>query len=55
MGTRDFQNGPLRERWACFYVTISERFQCFQYFSILGTNFRKSKKLSQKSGVPFLS
>ena len=30
--TRDFQNSPSFERSACFYVTISENFEHFQYF-----------------------
>ena len=37
--TRDFQNIPPLERSACFYVTISENFEHFQYF-----NFRFSRK-----------
>ena len=32
-GTRNFQNSPEFERSACFYVTISENFEDFQYFS----------------------
>ena len=31
---RDFQNSPPFERSACFYVTISENFRCFQYFNV---------------------
>ena len=32
-GTMDFQNSPLFERSACFYVVISENFEHFQYFN----------------------
>ena len=32
-GTREFQNSPPFERLACFYVTISENFERFQYFN----------------------
>ena len=31
-GTRDFQNNPMFERSACFYVTISEIYEHFQYY-----------------------
>ena len=31
-GTRDFQNNPMFERSACFYVTISENCEHFQYY-----------------------
>ena len=31
--TMDFQNSPLFERSACFYVVISENFEHFQYFN----------------------
>ena len=32
-GTSDFQNSPPFERSTCFYVTISENFEHFQYFN----------------------
>ena len=32
-GTRDFQNKTPFDRSACFHVTISENFKCFQYFN----------------------
>ena len=52
-GTRDFQNSPPLERSACFYVTISESFERFQY-STFEKNFLQNEKLFQKTGVPFL-
>ena len=33
MITRDFQNSPPLERFACFYVTINENFERFQSFN----------------------
>ena len=45
--TKDFQNNPLLERWACFYVTISETFVHFQYFSF-ETDFLENKKKLKK-------
>ena len=53
-GTRDFQNSPLIERWACFYVTISESFKRFKYFNF-ETNFMENENLFQKTGVTFFS
>ena len=52
-GTKDFQNSPPLERSSCFYVTISGSFEHFQYFN-LETYFLKNKRLSQKTGIPFL-
>ena len=49
----DFQNSPPFERSACFYITISESFKLFQYFSF-ETNFLENENLFQKTGVPFL-
>ena len=49
LGTRDFQNSPPFERTACFYVTISESFKCFQYFDF-ETNFLEIENLFQKTG-----
>ena len=51
-GTKDFQNNPLLERLACFYVTISGHFKHFQYFNF-ETDFLENKNLFQKAGVPF--
>ena len=31
--TTDFQNSPLFEKLACFYVTINESFKRFQFFN----------------------
>ena len=53
-GTRDFQNSPLFERSACFYVTISGNFERLQYFNY-ETNFLENENLFQKTGVPFFS
>ena len=53
-GTRDFQNSPPFERSACFYVTISENFEHFQYFN-LETDFLENENFFQKTGVPFFS
>ena len=38
---------------ACFYVTISEKFEHFQYFNF-GTDFLENENFFQKTGVPFL-
>ena len=43
----DFQNSPLFERLACFYVIISEGFKGFQYFNF-ETNFWKTKSIIMK-------
>ena len=53
-GSMDFLNDPPFERWACFYVTISENFKRFQYFNF-ETNFLENQNLFQKTGVPFFS
>ena len=53
-GTWDFQNSPLFERSACFYVTISVNFERFQYFNF-ETDFLKKENLFQKTGVPYFS
>ena len=50
----DFENTPLFESSACFYVTICENFERFQYFNF-GTEFRKNEIFFQKSGVLFFS
>ena len=47
-GTRDFQNSPPFERWACFYVTTSESLKRFQYFNF-ETNFLENENLFQKT------
>ena len=52
--TRDFQNSPPFERSACFYVTISENFEHFQYFNF-ETDFLENENFFQKTGVPFFS
>ena len=43
-GTRNFQNSPEFERSACFYVTISENFEDFQYFSKIFNRFSEKRK-----------
>ena len=55
--TMDFQNSPLFERSACFYVTITGNFERFQYFNfeknfLIRENFKKKKK---KNGEPLSS
>ena len=52
--TRDFQNSPSFERSGCFYVAISGKFECFQYFNF-ETNFLENENLFKKTGVPFFS
>ena len=49
-GSWDFQNSPPFERLACFYVTMSGNFECFQYF-----NFERDFLENEKTGVPFFS
>ena len=41
-----FQNSPP-ERQACFYLTITGSFECYQYFDF-ETNFLKNENLFQK-------
>ena len=53
-GTRDFQNSSPFERSACFYVTICESFELFQYFNF-ETNFLENENLFPKTGVPLFS
>ena len=51
---RDFQNSPPFKRSACFYVTMSENFKHFQYFSF-ETDFLENEDLFQKTGALFFS
>ena len=55
-GVRDFQNSPSFDRWACFYVTITENFERFWNFDNFNfeTNVLKNENLFQKTAVPFL-
>ena len=53
-GSTDFQNIPPLERSVCFYVTISENFEHFQYFNF-ETGFLKNENFFQKTRVPFFS
>ena len=53
-GTRDFQNSTPLEILACFYVTISESFDYFQYFNFEKV-FLENDYFFQKTGVPFFS
>ena len=39
---------------ACFLVTLSENFKCFQCFNF-ETDFLENEDLFQKTGVPFFS
>ena len=48
----NFQDSPPFERSAYFYVTISERFERFQYFNF-ETELLDNEKLFQKTKVPF--
>ena len=50
----DFQNSPPFGRLACFYVTISENFESFQYFNF-ETDFLENEIFFKKTGVPFFS
>ena len=50
----DFQNSPPFERSACFYVTISENFEHFQYFNF-EADFLENENFFQKTGLPFFS
>ena len=51
--TRDFQNRPLFQRQACFYVTVSGDFGRFLYFNF-ETNFQKTKTFDEKLEKCFL-
>ena len=51
--TKDFQNNPSLERSACFYKTISEKFEHFRYF-IFETDFLENENIFQKTGVLFV-
>ena len=56
-GTRDFQNSPLCERSACFYVTITENSKRFLYFKntlYLKQIFQKTKNFIKKLEYRFL-
>ena len=44
IGTRDFQNSPPFERSACFFVTITGKFEGFEYLNF-ETNFLKNGNL----------
>ena len=46
--TTDFQNSPLFEKLACFYVTFSESFKRFQYFNF-GMSFWEKEPFSEKN------
>ena len=48
----DFQNSSPFERSACFYLTINENFERFQYFNF-ETDFLGKGNFFQKTGVPF--
>ena len=51
-GTIGFQNKPLFERSACFYVTITGNFERFRYFQFK-TDFLENENFFQKTGVLF--
>ena len=50
-GTRDFQNNPPFERSARFYVTISGKYERFQYFNF-EKDFLENGNLFEKTEVP---
>ena len=50
----DFQNSPLFEKSAGFYVTTTGNFECLHLFNI-ETNFLKNGKLFQKTWGPLFS
>ena len=47
MGTRDFQNSPPFEGSVCFYMTISESIERFQY----ATNLSNKHHRTAVSGI----
>ena len=47
-GTGDFRNSPPFERSACFYVTISENFEHFQYLNF-ENKFSTKRQLFSKN------
>ena len=49
-----FQNSYPLEKSACFYVTITENFERFQYFNFK-SNFPEIENHFQKVGVMFFS
>ena len=49
-----FLKGPSVERSACFYVTTTENFECFQYLNF-ATNFHENENLFRKTGVPLIN
>ena len=49
-----FKNGYSLEKSAYFYVTITEKFERFQYFNF-ESNFVKIENHFQKAGVMFFS
>ena len=53
-GTSGFLNSSPFEISACFYVTITENFEQFQYFNF-EINFLKNANPFLKTGVPFFS
>ena len=48
-GNRYFQNSPPFERSACFNMTISGNFECFQCFQF-EIDFLENENFFQKSG-----
>ena len=49
-----FLNSSPFERLPCFYMTLTENFERFQYLDF-ETNFLKNGNLIQKIGISFLS
>ena len=43
----------LRDLHVFMYVTVTGKFECFQYFNF-ETNFLENKNLFRKTAVPFL-
>ena len=52
--TRIFQKSPPFAGSACFYVTISGNFECFQYYNF-ETDFLENENLFQKPEALFFS
>ena len=60
-GTKDYQNNPPFERSACFYATISGKFERFQYFNErfqyfnFEIDFLENENLFRKTELPFFN
>ena len=52
-GTRDFENSPPFERFACFFVRITGKFQRFQYFNLKQFFWKKAKPFPKNWSTVF--